>query len=220
MRYFIPTLVCVAVFSTGGSVEAALIGVFGDVAQIAAPPNVELDQWTSNTEASIFVEQTNCTLPIGIEVNLSVPGVTPGGVDHSRITLPAGTGVDSYYLQFDPIGVAANEIEVVGTVTFDRDVIGVIYGSTVLHLSNFMGAPGTTYPGNESWLGLKSEDSFSLSADRRSITFQFLTRPWIDSMRIVTEGNSAVPEPSTYVLGAIGLLGLTLYCRRRQTRKN
>ena len=215
MRRVIFTLVYVALLAVGGSGEAALIAVGGDVVQIAPPPNVELDQWTSDTEASVFAERTGFSLPVPVDVNLSVPGVTTGGPNHSPATLAAGTGVDSYYLHFDPIGVAANELYAVGTLTFDQDVLGVMYHESNITNSNFLGAPGTTYPANDFWIGLKSEDFFSLSADRRSITFEFATRPWIDSMRIVTMADSTVPEPSTYALGAIGLIGLCAFAYRR-----
>jgi hypothetical protein len=76
-----------------------------------------------------------------------------------------------------------------GTITFDRDVLGVIVLNAEFASSNgVLGRPGTLYAatGIEYELGTGQQDSFTLSADRRTITFNVSTLSLADNMRIVT----------------------------------
>jgi hypothetical protein len=130
----------------------------------------------------------------------------------AKLYLPAGTRVSSHYIVFDaPLRMSAS-----GTVDFADPVLAVIWQSTLLQRSDFLGQPGITYQQPISRGIERATDSVSFAG--RSVDFRFLTDSPGDSIRVITAA-SAVPEPGTWALlvTGFGLVGHSLRrARRRQ----
>jgi hypothetical protein len=203
------------------SAQASIVSVTGAAVQIAAPgsaiANTSLE---SNTQARVFSELQNFTLSQAAAVNATTTGLFDAAADLTPGTISIGTLVSSYYLHADPVGAGGVTYRFVGSVTFDSDILGIAALNNELIATNFLGAPGTTYPGAGAVNGVDfpdNTDSFTVSGDRRTLSFSLLAWAGSDALRVVTAGN-AVPEPSALGLAfaALGALGLT---RRRQATR-
>jgi len=60
-------------------------------------------------------------------------------------------------------------------------------------------------------------DSFTISGDRRTLSFRLAAWAGADALRVLTEGN-AVPEPGALGLASAALGALVLTRRRRAAR--
>lgn len=161
----------------------------------------------SNTDGYSFTEKTSFKLPTMVFANLA-PGetVVNGSTSGSGVTLGAGTVVDSYFFHFDP--VRSDDVRYVGTITFDRPILGVVFDVTNLNLSdNVLGAAGATY----FYHGLENPDDIT-SISGNVLTYSFRTNSAVDEFRVITE---AVPEPFTMGLAALGLAASSRMRRRR-----
>jgi hypothetical protein len=205
-----------------GPAKAGIIATSGGVNVINPPPSVQLGAVQSNTLIPTFAERVRFSLPNSVVVDITSAGtyannpiLTPGGV-------AGGTLVDSYYMYSDPID--SNSIMFNGSATFNTNILGVIVLDNTLNGSDpILGAPGTLYPTGLSARGMEltpGEDSVTISADLRTLTFHGHTDTSQDTVRIITAASpliSGVPEPSTLALLGIGTVAWVGYgWRRRQ----
>ena len=86
--------------------------------------------------------------------------------DPPATSIPAGTLVSSYYVAYDP---AASK-DIVGTVTFSNDILGIATSISSLNQSDILGNPTATYL-NPSLRGLEADDSATFAADTLSVAF-------------------------------------------------
>jgi len=201
------------------SVQASVVITTG-ASLITAPgsivPNTAAIE--SNTLASVFNELQNVTLLQAATVDATTSGFFNSVASLTPGSIAAGTLVSSHYLHVDPVGSSGTVYTYRGTVTFDADILGVSARNAQILDTNFLGAPGTTYTtsGNVNGLdyGDGTLDSFTISGDRRTLSFVLQAWAGADALRVITAGN-AVPEPGALglVFAALGALALT---RRRQ----
>jgi hypothetical protein len=93
---------------------------------------------------------------------------------------------------------------VIGTVTFDSDVIGFMTGTTKLAASDFLPKTGVNYL-NPSARGREAGDSVTISAPNQILFDTFAGSPG-DYVRVLTAFSpAAVPEPGSLGLLAVGL---------------
>jgi hypothetical protein len=193
--------------------QATILNPTGNVTIVSPPSDVSIGALESDTTILAFPEQQNVTLPDDITVDITLPGTSPfNGVQNlSAGVIPAGTEVDSYFVHFDKVGDSNSTVTAMGSIAFDSNVLGLLVLDNELNLTNsFPGLPGTNY-GIEAGRGLEivgggantgNNDQITLSADRRTVSFSLRNGQTPDDFRVIT----AVPEPSTFVLLAIGFV--------------
>jgi hypothetical protein len=150
-----------------------------------------------------------------VTVDFTAPGTYPGPPAGPLPSLLAGTYVDSYFLITDPVGANQSPThEFKGSITFSTDILGLITMDSEFATSNLLlGHVGTIYS-----LGGYSQDQgdiITISADRRTLSFDMFSAPAADNIRIITAAD--VPEPTTVVLTGTGLAAFIARRRRRQS---
>lgn len=215
------TLLAASSMLAMASAQAGIVSVTGATAQITAPGNaVQNTGLESNTQALVFGELQNFTLSQTAAVNATTTGLFDAAADLTPGVIGIGTLVSSYYLHADPVGSGGVTFRYVGSVTFDSDILGIAALGNELLATNFLGAPGTTYPGASTVNGVDfpdGTDSFTISGDRRTLNFTLVAWAGADALRVITEGN-AVPEPGALGLAFAALGALTLTRRRQALR--
>ena len=199
-----------------------IVNMGGQVEFVSSPPSdVRSNQWESNTHARIFQERLAFRLTQPVSVDVTLPGtVRLAPDDLSPATLGIGTVLNSYYLHVD--SVAENFIDLRGSITFDSDIIGVIsgvkdgitsndFGSSLALSNSILGRVGVSY--SRGATDLLPQDFFTITQDRRTLTFRLTTAPGDDNLRIITN----VPEPSSFtILVLLSALGIKEFHRRRK----
>jgi len=199
------------------SVQAGIVSVSGAAFQVAAPgsvvPNAGLESFT---QAAVFDEQQNVTLVQAAAVDATTTGLFDALADLTPGAIAIGTLISSYYLHADPVGSSGVAYTYIGSITFDTDILGIAAQNAQLLSTQFLGAAGTTYPGAGTVNGLDfpdGTDSFTISADRRTLDFRLVAWAGSDTLRVITAGQ-AVPEPGALGLVFAGLGALALARRR------
>ena len=199
----------------GTSARAGYLSESGMIQIIAPPPSVTLGSLQSDTEIRTFVEQQRLVLTKSVTVDDTASGTFTSNAQLVGGTIAAGTSVDSYFFHSDPVSAS---MMYEGTVTFTTAILGVIVLSDSLSATDSqLGFPTTTYPTGDSDRGLElstTEDSFTLSADKQTLTFSFNTHGNVDEVRVLT-APTPVPEPASVVLLSLGALVLTAVARRQ-----
>jgi hypothetical protein len=208
-----------------GKAKGGIIATTGEVNVIAPPPSVQLGAVESNTQIPTFAERVRFSLPTSVAVDITAAGTYANNPTLTPGTIGAGTLVDSYYMYSDPID--SNSIMFDGSATFNTNILGVIVLNNTLNGSDpILGAPGTLYPTGLSARGMEltpGEDSVTISADLRTLTFHGSTDTSQDTVRIITAASpvSGVPEPSSLALfgiAAASLAGYSRWKRRKQAQ--
>jgi hypothetical protein len=192
-----------------GSVNAGIIAM---TSVVIVPPPLSLmpDEFENSYELSGFAERVGFASATSFSVDIVTPGTYAQGVPLTPGTIAAGLPLDVFYFQYDPEGDERTFIE--GSITFDKDIIGLIVTDERMNSSdNRFGLLATQYPHNVDVRALElygNSDSITLSEDRRTINFFFRVTSSVDSFRVIT---SSIPAP-----GAMALLGLAGLAPRRR----
>lgn len=190
---------------TGGTAQTAggtFVLLSTPLANPFGPPDSVGNDNFQSPNLYAFDEQQNVTLAAPLATNV---GENP---------IPAGTIVSSYYIFFDP----GPSEQVIGTVTFDSAVLAIITDTTNLANSDFLSNPALNYL-NPSQRGLEAGDSVTISGPQQ-ILFDTIASSPGDYVRVITaasqgSGTTQTPEPGTFALLLIGLLGLSATLLKR-----
>ena len=179
-----------SVVAIGG---ATITGSSGKVTKLAtAPASVKLNALENATNAFAFDERQNVTLGAAVAVDAVNPG-TYSSFPSGTAKVAAGAVVDSHLIHSD-VPSRNYTARRQGTVTFAAPIVGVVASTAKLASSDAaLGAPGTLYAGSTNWRGLETSESswfggdkFTISADRKSLTFDVQTYV-MDELRVLTE---------------------------------
>lgn len=186
------------------SASGSIVDATGAIQIIPPPPAVTIDALQSDTTIFGFAEQQGAVLTAPLTVDAAVPGTYSLAAQiNNKAKLPAGTHVDSHLFTSDPLTKQGGGNRV-GTVTFDSEILGVIVARSPLANSDHLGASGTSYPGafNYRELELKPAstggDTFTISADRKTLSLDLRTDKFFDQVRVITGHVSAL---STAIVG-------------------
>jgi len=167
----------------------AAAGFSGQVKAISAPRTVEVHKLEDSSAAKFFAEKQNVVLGSSLTVDVSAVGTYSQEAGFRPANILAGTRVNSFYLHADRVGQPAAFVFARGSITFNEPILGVQATQAGLNQSDLLGAAGTVYPkvgrevdGNDR----QNPDTFSISSDRRTLTFAFQTSTNSDDVRIIT----------------------------------
>jgi hypothetical protein len=232
--------VCLAVMC--GSANAGIVSHSPNVEIISPPASVELGQLESDDKVRVFKESTR-TLATALSVDGILAGTYPSIGCASCASIAAGTLVSSFLFHTDPVGASTVAVPYSASVTFDTDILGVIYESfafkfnenfqlveanTLLSSDPVLGSLTTTYPraftsdsssrGFELGVcGVDTADCVTVSEDRRTVLLNWSTSQFSDQLRVIVSGEEpvSVPLPTTAALLGFGLVGIGA-ARRKQ----
>lgn len=199
-------------FSHINNAQASITGVTGDVQLIATPASVNLSALQSDTTIFGFNEIQGYILTTDLFINGSGAGLHLGTGNTAIELTSSGTMLNSYIFHVEPVTPEITRFT--GTVSFDSNILGIIFETNELNLSDAMlGATGTSYSsgnfrgfegsGSGPCLGLY--DCATISENLREITLDFGTSTQLDQIRIIT---SPVPVPATIFLFGSALFGI------------
>jgi hypothetical protein len=217
LRFAVVLCLCLS----SANAAMALTPTTGAVVAMPAPPSLQYNAFESDTTIALITEQTNFELPGSVPLDVDgATGLYDQVVDLTGGVLPAGSRVDIHILHFDPVGAPRTLFRAMGSVTFDRPIVGLALRRLTLEASDFYGAAGTTYPTaatanfrefelNGGAIGVT--DTVEISADQRTLLVDWGATPYFDQLRVFT----AVPEPSALVVLSPVVAGSAVFGARR-----
>jgi hypothetical protein len=222
MKTYLTVVAIIGIVIFPAAAGAGILNTTGAIQTIAAPSDIRTDVLESDSTVFAFAELQNVTLTTGIGVTVSLPGTSPAGPGDDNLSpafIPLGTPISSYFLHCDAVGSPDPPVTYTGSITFDSDVLGLMFLNPRLNDSHaYPGLPGTLYSmtGALEINSTPAFDSITLSADRRTVSVNFRNANSPDDVRIVT---AAVPEPGALMLALFGGVMLVLVLLRRRSAK-
>ena len=119
-----------------------------------------------------------------------------------------GQQVNSWFLFYDP----KKTLEVRGTVSFDQSILYLFDDRSELRDTRSFGNSDFSYDYSRRAIGLEANDKRDTSFAGTVLSLYWTAGNPGDHIRVMT----AVPEPATYAMLAIGLVGMCVFLRRRR----
>lgn len=120
-----------------------------------------------------------------------------------------GQAVNSWFVFWDPKA----SLDLKGTISFDNNILFVHDEKSELTATAGFNKTGVTYDYSNALVGLEAADRSNTSFAGNTLTLKWQASNPGDHIRVMT----AVPEPSTYLMAASGLLVLGAIARRRRS---
>ncbi|WP_232420073.1 PEP-CTERM sorting domain-containing protein [Nitrosococcus watsonii] len=188
--------------SSMGNVQALIIELGGDALLGVQPANLRNHHYESNVNVFAFNEQA-FVLTEDLSVNREFE--FDGDLNNA---IAAGTHINSHLLHFDPIGKdkKGKWSRAKGWITFDTDIIGLIYSNRFLRGSDFLSQPGTLFSKSGRKLDKHelNHGGWNISADSRTLWFDWKAKPAVDQLRVITDPPVNVSAPSSLALLLLG----------------
>lgn len=149
-----------------------VVAVSGQLSLIARPPiDIDMSEWFQTGNAVVFHERS--AVPGNpVQISFATPGryVAKEGLRYP--SLPAGGELDSFVVRFRPV-LESSDVHRRGSVTFDRDIVGVIaHFEGLVATDQLFGYPDLDYSRlTETRGALDFDDALEISRDRRTISF-------------------------------------------------
>lgn len=208
--------------------RAGVVAVSAGSAEILTPSagtNLSDDSGFTSSLVRAFNERAGVAAN-NLSVNTVVANLAAGAFTNAKAAGAAGTvsgTFDSHLLHFDfPGNATTGTIDVItsgafrdadGFVTFDAPIVAIQYLRNRLDATDgLFGLAGITYPNSTPPAGnaardLESGDDIWLSADRRTLYYNWRVGGAFDEVRVLTASPTvlAVPEPGGLLLAMAGV---------------
>lgn len=174
---------------------------------VSPGPDFVPGRYEDNHHILVFPERSQVLTTADIAVDVATPGQYQRMRNAPQKTLPAGQRVRSYLLQLDPIGEIAkrdtNKARVIGQITFDRPILGLIVRTTKLNATDkLLGHPRGDYGNTRRGIepprpdeALETgRDLVTLSDDRRTLSLDLSAGSAVDQIRVIVRENDPSKE--------------------------
>lgn len=179
-------------------VTSGVLQATGLMKFVSPGPDFVPGRYEDSDHILAFPERSRVLLESDLEVNVTEPGQYIRVRRWGKRSIAAGQMVRSYLLQLNPIGeFTRGEVSgarVIGQITFDRPILGLIGGTTLLtstdeQLGHPLGDYGDTRRGIEPTrpddLPDSGRDNVTLSRDRRTLSLDLSASSAVDQIRVV-----------------------------------
>ncbi len=169
----------------------------------AAPKSFEL--YRSNEKLFLMPERQNLILENPLPVDINKPGRCERYTPQNKPLVVAGKKVNSYLLFFNQEGPKnwKNYRKLTGQITFSKPILGVIgHYQKLKDTDAIVGIEGFDYPvfmQREKDRGLDNRnpgaeedmahDVITISPNRKVLSFEISSGPWIDQFRVIVQAN-------------------------------
>ncbi|MBQ12376.1 MAG: hypothetical protein CMJ45_12615 [Planctomyces sp.] len=178
-------------------VTSGVLQATGLMKFVSPGPDFVPGRYEDSERILVFLERSQVLLKSDLKVNVTEPGQYIR-VRRREQVIAAGQEIRSYLLQLNPIGEftreEADRARVIGQITFDRPILGLIGGTTLLTrtdelLGHPLGDYGDTRRGIEPTrphdLPDSGRDNVTLSRDRRTLSLDLSASSAVDQIRVV-----------------------------------
>ena len=179
-------------------VTSGVLQATGLMKFVSPGPDFVPGRYEDSNHILVFLERSHVRLNWDLEVNVTEPGQYIRVHRHDKHPIAAGQTIRSYLLQLNPIGEftrkEADSARVIGQITFDRPILGLIGKTTLLNetdelLGHPLGIYGDTRRGIEPTrpddLPDSGRDNVTLSRDRRTLSLDLSASSAVDQIRVV-----------------------------------
>ncbi|MEO2027250.1 MAG: FecR domain-containing protein [Fuerstiella sp.] len=181
-------------------VTSGVLQATGLMKFVSPGPEFVPGRFEDNERILVFLERSGVVPQTEFFVDLVDPGQYQRIHRSEQHAIAAGGRIRSYLLQLDPVGRlernAINKPRVIGQVTFDRPVIGLIASSKKLSATDdLLGHPGGDYVKTRRGIEPPRADNASdsgrdvviLSVDRRTLSLDLSAGTAVDQIRVVVD---------------------------------
>jgi hypothetical protein len=185
-------------------INSGVLQTTGLMKFVSPGPDFVPGRYEDSEHILVFPERSGVLLESDLLVDLDQPGQYHRIHRKEKKIISAGRRVRSYLLQFDPIGRLQkkdpNKTRVMGQLTFDRPIVGLIGSTAKLDLTDdVLGHPRGEYsktqrgiePTRPADLPDSGRDVVTLSQDRRTLSLDLSAGSAVDQIRIVVQASWA-----------------------------
>ena len=179
-------------------VTSGVLQATGLMKFVAPGPEFVPGRYEDSERILVFPERSQVLLNSDLKVDVSEPGKYVRVRRRDRDVLSAGQMIRSYLLQLNPIGEftrgETSGARVIGQITFDRPILGLIGGTThLIRTDELLGHPRGDYgdtrrgiePSRPDDLPDSGRDNVTLSRDRRTLSLDLSASSAVDQIRVV-----------------------------------
>lgn len=179
-------------------VTSGVLQATGLMKFVSPGPNFVPGRYEDSERILVFHERSQVLLRSDINVNVTEPGQYIRVRRRNKQVIAAGQVIRSYLLQLNPIGEftrgETDGARVIGQITFDRPILGLIGGNThLIRTDELLGHPLGDYgdrrrgiePTRPEDLPDSGRDNVALSRDRRTLSLDLSASSAVDQIRVI-----------------------------------